>query len=110
MTIDFSTGWELMPWSWLIDWGSNIGAFFAANRNIIPAVLSSTRLITHTRTVYQQTSSVTHSNYWRLNPFRVSLETKERKAVSIAPTAHFPFLSGKQLGILGSLAIVKAKY
>lgn len=37
MTIDGSTAWELMPWSWLIDWNTNMSEFIASKRNIVGA-------------------------------------------------------------------------
>nr|WNK16398.1 MAG: putative maturation protein [Leviviridae sp.] len=36
-TVDGSTLWELMPWSWLIDWNTNLGDFIESKRNIVGA-------------------------------------------------------------------------
>ena len=36
-TIDGSTLWEIMPWSWLIDWNTNMSEFLASERNVIGA-------------------------------------------------------------------------
>lgn len=36
-TIDGSTLWEAMPWSWLIDWNTNMSEFLASERNVIGA-------------------------------------------------------------------------
>jgi hypothetical protein len=36
-TIDGSTLWELMPWSWLIDWNTNMSEFISSKRNIVGA-------------------------------------------------------------------------
>lgn len=35
--VDGATLWQLMPWSWLFDWSSNVGDFLAANRNVVGA-------------------------------------------------------------------------
>lgn len=36
-TVDGSTLWEIMPWSWLIDWNTNMSEFLASERNVIGA-------------------------------------------------------------------------
>nr|UJQ85278.1 MAG: hypothetical protein 1 [Leviviridae sp.] len=107
LTADLSTLWEVVPWSWLIDWSSSIGSYLAANRNIIPADLVGvyiTRLTRSTRTWNARSGSG-----WTLTSFVTSVETKKRSdAVTIAPVAHFPFLSGNQMGILASLYVTRA--
>lgn len=35
--VDGSTLWEAMPWSWLLDWGSNASEYLKAKRNIVGA-------------------------------------------------------------------------
>lgn len=108
LTVDFATAWERIPWSWLVDWSGTLGAYLMAQRNIIPAVLSQVSIMTTTRTRYSRGkftagSSPTH----HVSPLDVLLETKKRELVAVAPTAHLPFLSARQLGILASLYIVK---
>jgi hypothetical protein len=107
LTFDGSSAWQLIPWSWLIDWGISIGDWFKANRNIIPAELDGLTITKHTKSVYV-------SNPWSTpyGPTTITLseghfiaEDKERIPASPIPIAHFPFLSGNQLGILASLAI-----
>jgi hypothetical protein len=112
LTLDFATAWERVPWSWLIDWCGTFGAYLMAHRNIIPAVLSSVNIMTHTRTQYSYPLSSTFDSPVRhyVSPLNVVLETKKRELVAVAPTAHFPFLSGNQMGILASLLAVKSKY
>jgi hypothetical protein len=104
LTIDASTAWELIPFSWLIDWGFNIGAFLKANRNIIPAVLDHTSIIEHTwhRADFAPMSMGSHQmsgGYWEK-------ETKKRFRQTAVPVAHFPFLSESQVGIVAALAIL----
>jgi hypothetical protein len=102
---DFVTAWELIPWTWLLDWGGTIGTYLMANRNIVSAVLSESSITRHTRTVYTRKTNPT--NGISVSDFVFTQENKRRYSVTIAPTAHFPFLSGNQMGILASLAIVK---
>jgi hypothetical protein len=106
LTLDHSTLWEAMPWSWLIDWASTIGTFFRANRNIVGATLSDVSVMRHTRTEYSWggwTDGVA-----RITPITAVREAKQRATSFVAPTAHFPFLSGNQMGILASLAITRS--
>jgi len=105
VTWDFSTMWEACPWSWLIDWFSNVGDFLKASRNIIPAHCIGLWLMRHTHcdSRTDQWSSDEH----RLDATHVTKDRKERYYVSTGLTAQFPFLTGSQLGILTSLAIMK---
>lgn len=114
-TFDLASIWQLIPWTWLIDWCVSIGDYFKANRNIIPAELDSLTITRHTRSEYNWdgTGGPNLGGYgaaWSLTAARYVREDKERIPVSLIPTAHFPFLSGNQLGILGSLAIAGKSY
>jgi hypothetical protein len=107
MTIDPSTLWEAMPWSWLIDWGFGVGAYFRATRNIVPAVLDHVAVMKHTRIEY--TSPKIRQGATEMSPIKVTHEGKSRIRAAVLPTAYLPFLTANQMGILASLAIVKAK-
>lgn len=109
LTVDASTLWEVLPWSWLIDWGTTIGDYLMANRNIVGANLRLVNIMRHTRTVrtYQSKSGSSSGIPWTLTSFGATRETKSRVTASIAPTAHWPFLSANQVGILASLAVTR---
>jgi len=106
-TIDIATIWELIPWSWLIDWCSNIGLLMQANRNLVPAQLTTCQVMKHTKTSYRtphySSGGVTCTPIW------ATRETMTRDPGIVIPSAHFPFLSGKQMGILGSLAVTRRR-
>jgi hypothetical protein len=104
---DLSTAWEVVPWSWLIDWATNIGDILKANRNIIPATLESIRLMKHTQTDWHWPGKSFEGGYYSVSDVFVTRESKVRYPVTIIPTAHFPFLTGNQMGILASLAVVR---
>lgn len=105
-TIDFSTLWEIMPWSWALDWFGNMGTYLRATRNIIPALLTDVCPMYHTVTttdwpggpVYN--GSITGGNARR--------ETKQRFVGFVAPVAHFGFLDGSQVSLLASLAAARS--
>lgn len=104
LTIDSATLWEAIPFSWLIDWGINISAFLYAHRNIIPAYLDSLSIIKH------ETARADFIPKIRVRDHEFSggqyfIERKERIPAAVAPTAHFPFLTGNQMGILASLYV-----
>jgi hypothetical protein len=97
-----STLWEALPWSWLIDWCGSVGDFLMAQRNIIPATLSSVRVMRHYRT--EVDAPMGHSSTGATQtPIHGLFEIKRRDPAIIAPFAHFPILSGNQVGILASL-------
>jgi hypothetical protein len=106
LTVDGSTLWESMPWSWLIDWGSNVGDWFKANRNIIPATLSGCHIMRETVTDLSF-PSVSFGANGSQSPGKLRHTTKSRRPSFVAPIAHFPFLSGNQVGILASLAVTR---
>lgn len=105
LTVDSSTLWELIPWSWLIDWGSDIGQYFTAHRNIIPATLSDVSVMRHTRTVAEWPGKA--QDDWSCSGIRYVRENKTRATSFVAPVAHFPFLNGTQMGVAASLAVTR---
>jgi hypothetical protein len=106
MTIDFATLWEATPWSWLIDWGFALGDFLKAQRNIIPATCSGVSLMRHTKSTIA-IPEVEYHGLHKMSAGQVVYERKERYSAPVAPTAHFPFLSGNQMGIVASLAVTR---
>jgi hypothetical protein len=107
LTIDFATLWEAMPWSWLIDWGTQMGNFLKAQRNIIPAQLETVTISRALTTTYTWPGA--DWGYGRITPINIRRWGGYRNPWVVTPTAHLPFLSGDQVGILASLAIMRAK-
>lgn len=105
---DLSTTWNLIPWSWLIDWCGTMGDFLAANRVILPFGPTACCVMTHTYT----THSWTPTYYANVYPFlsggaaRILVDTKRRSGgLGASVTADIPMLSGRQASILGALGI-----
>lgn len=112
--LDFSPAqvWEAMPWSWLVDWFSNVGDCFNANRNTIPVEHSGSCIMTETR----YSKRIDHflnvgahdSLSLRLPPYtRVEKLRTVMGSATTWPEFNLPFLTGKQLSILGSLAVTR---
>lgn len=103
LRFDISTLWNIIPWTWLIDWFSNVGDILEASRNQMEATHSSIQLMTHSKTTIQGPSSVTG-----ISPFNGTLETKTRRTVAgVTLEAHLPFLSTGQISILGSIGVTR---
>jgi hypothetical protein len=106
------TAWELIPWSWLIDWFFGIGTYLKAYNNSVscyPSNLCYMRTITSESTyvITGATKGLT------VTPGLESQVTKERVILPTAlvylPTPRVPAFSAGQLSILGSLAVGKNK-
>jgi len=105
LTVDFATLWEAVPWSWLIDYGTQVGNFLKAYRNIVPASLEKLCVSRQIHQTYTHKST----NEPEVSGFSVERYYGYRNPWGVTPTAHFPFLSGEQMGILSSLAITRAR-
>lgn len=105
LTLDFNTLWQALPWSWLIDWCSNVGDVLEASRNTADVSHSVVQLMTRQETVaeyvYTQGGQYT-------SPCRVMHVTKQRTLVpNVSIEAQLPILSGRQLSILGSIGVTR---
>nr|UJQ85208.1 MAG: hypothetical protein 1 [Leviviridae sp.] len=105
---NFSGLWEGLPWSWLIDWYSNVGDLLMQTRNLIPVTCDSITIMRETTSV-----SVTHPNQGgnqRIESATVTKVRKERYPASATLDAHLPLLEAGQMGILTSLLVMGQKY
>lgn len=104
LSVDTQFLWNAIPWSWLVDWGTNMGDYLASRRNLIGASPSPVEVMTHTRT---QTSFGSHKDGTAtLSAGNVFYETKTRRRSSPSIQAHLPIMNSRQYSILGSLAVL----
>jgi hypothetical protein len=103
------TVWDAIPWSWLIDYFVNVGDFLEATQgwlnldvtrlNVMAKTQRRTRFI-----VLREVSTLSVSGaLW--------VSTRRQRLASVDPTPSLsptPFLSGKQMSILGALVTATA--
>lgn len=107
MSLQAEDAWNLIPWSWLVDWFSNIGDFLEAHNNRVPSVAGPVNVMRRTRTSAHWTR--TNSNWISGGTGHGTRDTLQRRVIHGGlPEADFQFLSGRQLSILGALAITRA--
>jgi hypothetical protein len=107
--LEFSAAniWELLPWSWLVDWFSNIGTYMSVHNNIVPVQASTPCIMTRKEKTVKFTPTMPKALSGG-NGSGLSTE-KFRQLTAPGLTAGIPFLTGRQLSILGSLAILRLK-
>jgi hypothetical protein len=115
LTIDASTAWNLMPWSWLVDWYSNAGDWIESKRNIVGASNSGKVCI--------MTSSIGMRSWRRqkgddqfdgvTGGHMAYIRTLKERTIHVPsltlPEVTVPILSGRQSAILGSLMTMRAR-
>jgi len=109
-TVDAATVWNLLPWTWLIDWFGDTGSYLSSKRNLVGFAPGSCYIMTHSLrgTDHSYRILPTSSFKGSLKPPIYLNETKSRTVGSgVSLTAGLPILSGRQFGILGSLAVLK---
>ena len=106
-TIDPATVWSALPWSWLIDWFSDVGDFLYSRRNVVGFEPGLCYTMTHSirGTDHYISGGTLKGSY---DPPVYLRESKTRTMSSFAgPSAKVPFLAKRQIGILASLYILR---
>ncbi|UJQ85573.1 MAG: putative maturation protein [Alehxovirus allonemoriscola] len=101
--------WDVVPWTWLLDWFTNAGDFLLTHSNFVPAESTHACVMTRfqTTTYYRKD---TGSSPWLEGGDGVSvLTTKRRNVGDSLDFARVPFIGLRRLSILGSLFIQKFK-
>jgi hypothetical protein len=104
-TVDFNTVYNLIPWSWLVDYFFNLGDFISAGRNTVEAYHEPVRL-TITRLTETIVPPIVGSE---VTMTAIKNFTKEvyRRTAEPQIEARMQFLTKKQTSIIGSLAVLK---
>lgn len=112
LKIDYVTAWNLFPWSWLADWFSNIGDWLESHRRVVPIIPGIPRICETTVSVYHFRNLAQSNLALEPGTHCPTLQTirKTRNAASASlPSAYLPLLTGRQIGILSSLFVLRAK-
>lgn len=111
LTLDASTAWELMPWSWLVDWFSNMGDWIASKRSLIPVYPGTPSICTEWRSqqVWSNTNNAAGIKHDTFTFVRNSITKRREKASAFFPSASLPLLTVRQTGILSSLAVLRSR-
>ena len=108
LELNFSGLWEGLPFTWLIDWYTNIGDLLMQTRNIVPVSVQSVTLM-RTTTTDSRIGPLT-DNIRDFEGAHVVKIREERYPASATLDAHLSLLGAGQMGILASLLAIKAKY
>jgi hypothetical protein len=104
--------WELTPWSWLVDWFSNVDTCIHASNNSLGLTFGRISLMrtSTSESSYVNVSGPIPSQYTLSGWYVEEMTRKERFPVFPVipvPLPTLPLLTGRQLSILGALAILK---
>ncbi len=109
---DASTLWEILPFSWLADWCSNMGDYLAAHRNIVGAHIEEILIMRHYLTEHKISikaggsldEQLNFTRNLRTQPWALRYhETKTREPTSLGVSAHMPFLNERKVMILADI-------
>jgi hypothetical protein len=95
--------WDVLPWTWIVNWFSNVGNYALQFSNTVPASPSESCVMTRTTT---STLVATASGFKDIGGTgSASNISKGRYVGSGALSAHLPILDGWRLSILSALAV-----
>jgi hypothetical protein len=98
--------WEALPWTWLADWFGDVGDYLVQYNNVVPVTMSTPCIMEETTTTWDWER--VDSNKSVLGGSKSLVRwTKKRSLVPPGLSATMPFLSARQLSILGALFITK---
>lgn len=111
VNVDLSTSWNLMPWSWLVDWAGSTGDYISSQRNIIGATHGDACIMTHSKSELVCTRRPSDDVYTSISGgnYQIIHERKQRTVHGAAtlPELTIPILTGRQASILGALATTR---
>jgi hypothetical protein len=109
LNVNPSTIYELIPWSWLVDYFTNLGDIVKASNNTIPCTHSAVSIMKH-RTFETTATLVQKVPVSCPLTFTVPSgrgDFKARGSASPSLSARVGLLDAGQLSILGSLSVIK---
>lgn len=105
--------WQALPWSWLVDWFTSAGDYFEAQRNTVPAYATKGCIMQHTESyrLCTRPKGIDGIGYNLTDGEHLGYRTTKVRRVGVSPqlTISLPFLSARQVSILGALSVIKNK-
>lgn len=106
--------WEGLPWSWLVDWAIPIGDTIKAGNRTVAIPVSAWNMTERKTTIYYAPRMIPQpgGGFFSISAGMHKSIIRSRSAMgSTIPgvQASFPILGARQLSILGSLAIMRAR-
>jgi hypothetical protein len=106
LDLSFSTWWELIPWSFLIDWFTGFGSYLNRFRNTVPVHAGNSCVMVSERTRWEIPVRVGGSGGIPILLTQPRITHERKIGASLGGNSIFrelPFLNGHQLSILGAL-------
>jgi hypothetical protein len=102
--------WDVIPWTWIINWFTNVQSFALQYSNTIPARPSEACIMTQTDTLRWLTPSFPFTPGYTGGGGFATYTTKERYVGSGSLDVHLPFIGVDRLSILGALFVQRFKH
>lgn len=100
--------WDVIPWTWLIGWFTNVGDYLLAFSNTVPAAHTSACLMEYSKnTISGKSVQITFLNDVHVRYLGAYTQESRRRTVSgsLTPGFSMPFIGIRRLSILSSLFI-----
>lgn len=105
--------WQIMPWSWFVDWFLHVSTIIDATNNTIPVTSGDICVMRHTNATarVEQLTSSPDAGWCKPTGFHVCSEDRKQRLV-VSPILPFapsmmPVFTTGQWSILGSLAFIR---
>jgi hypothetical protein len=109
---DLFSAWQLIPFSWLLDWFLGIGDYLESQRNVVNALLKEVTIMRHRKTWAKYKGETYEpgggASTMRIAPINMVRESKSRRFSFPSPlTAHLPLLGSREVTTIASIAMTR---
>jgi hypothetical protein len=105
--------WDVIPWTWLLGWFTNVGKYTLLHSNTVPAVHSGACLMNRVvSTSFPGMVTVKNSKAYLLSPtgaFVHSTKTRVAASGAVLPGFNMPYLDMSRLSVLASLFVQRMR-